>query len=208
MTNKESKSQAQLPRGFVRLQGSLDYDNWVYTSKAQWETMGILYVLTETNPQLEEEVKTVPLTPDQVEVRTLQWRDTEQNRVSIHNTNVVVRRQTAGEELEEGDLLVADYATMPDFTSITRDETAAEKAKRVAKYETDCTKMWSNIVSTCAAEPLSVVRSGTDADKPNGRLAFDVLKAKYDAVTTSTVVSLLKRTFDIQQNGPIERHLE
>lgn len=117
MTNKESKSQAQLPRGFVRLQGSLDYDNWVYTSKAQWVDMGILYVLTETNPQLEEEVKTVPLTPDQVEVRTLQWRDTEQNRVSINNTNVVVTRQTAGEELQEGDLLVADYANMPDFTS-------------------------------------------------------------------------------------------
>ena len=99
----------------MRLQGSLDYDNWVYTSKAQWADMGILYVLTETNPQLEEEVKTVPLTPDQVEVRTLQWRDTEQNRISIHNTNVVVTRQTAGGELQEGDLLVADYANMPDF---------------------------------------------------------------------------------------------
>lgn len=65
----------------MRLQGSLDYDNWVYTSKAQWETMGILCVLMETNPRLEEEVKTAPLTPDQVEVRALQWRDAEQNRV-------------------------------------------------------------------------------------------------------------------------------
>ena len=103
MTNKKSKSQAQLPRGFVRLQDSLDYGNWVYTSKAQWASMGILYVLTETNPRLEVEVKTVPLTPDQVEMRTLQWRGTEQNRVSVHNTNIVVRRQTAGEELGEGE---------------------------------------------------------------------------------------------------------
>jgi hypothetical protein len=67
----------------------------------------------------------------------------------------------------------------------------------------DCTKMWSNIVpTTCAAEPLSVVRSGTDVGKPNGRTALDVLKAKYEhAATTSTVVSLRRRRRRRRQAG-------
>jgi len=44
-------------------------------------------------------------------------------------------------------------------------------------------------------------------EKPDGKKAFEVLKKKYDTVTTSTVVALLKRAFDIKQNGTIEQHL-
>ena len=79
---KQSGTSVVLPRGYARLNGALDYDAWVYTCKAQWARAGTLYALSAEDPRTTEEVKMVPLPPQEVEWKRADFKSKEDLRVT------------------------------------------------------------------------------------------------------------------------------
>ena len=209
MSQRHSKNETIIPRGYIRLEGAKNYDKWVFTCKAQWLKEGTLYVLTDIDPrpQVGGNAPTaleVPLLDKEIEDMESAYKHREDNRVMAANSVVTVAANVANQAIQQGVLQVPDYSAMPDYSDLTRPETVSERRKRILKYEEDLAKLWSSIIASCADEPMTVVRQ---ANAQDGKAAFEVLKAKYDLVTTSTVVAMLKKAFDSKQSGGIEQHL-
>ena len=210
MSQRHSKNETMIPRGYIRLEGAKNYDKWVFTCKAQWTRDGTLYVLTGNDPRPQvggnapAVTLEVPLQEREIEGMETAYRQSEDNRVLVANSTVMVDAASASRAVQAGELQIPDYSQMPDFAELTRAESVSEKRKRIEKYEEDLAKLWSSIIATCADEPMTVVRQ---ANAQDGKAAYEVLKAKYDLITTSTVVAMLKKVFDTKQSGGIEQHL-
>ena len=62
MTNNHSKhgsDDTALPRGYIRLQGTRNYDKWAFTCQAKWSELGTDYVLTSNDPRKEDSVRSM-----------------------------------------------------------------------------------------------------------------------------------------------------
>ena len=177
----KSSGEATLQRGYVRLEGSSNYDKWVFTCKAQWAQLGILYLLTAKDPRPQSEgnaqevgdLKQVPLSQTEIDDMQRAFKQREDNEVSVANSVAMNAAYHAGQAIDANALRIADYSQMPDYADLTRDETVSEKRARIAKYESDLSIMWSAIISSCADEPMTVVRQ---AEAQDGLAAFNVLK--------------------------------
>ena len=209
-------SSTSVPRGYSRLTNAFDYVAWVYTSKAQWASEHILYALTSKYPREDDTVMQVPYTADELKWKDQEYMDGQRLWAETTNTNAKNLAISESRNLRDGELVAPDFSGKPDYSADMRDETQGEKRLRIEKFERALTKIWTAIVATCGEEPLTIIRQGGaggdlmgegGTEKPDGRKAFNLLKKKYDTVTTSTVVALLKRAFDCHQSGGIEKHL-
>ena len=189
-----SELNKNLPKGMILLTGEGNWDSWDFKFLACASRDEIDYVLAEDDPNEDATRTMVPLTESelvnaknlQVATAQLEWDAFYQQHHPGHQVPQV------------------DPAVLPDISDQTRPETNAERQKRCKKYRDDVSKLWSLIVASVAEGPLAIVRQAASKD---GKGAHDKLRARYEAMSSSTCVSLIKRCFDFIQDGAIADHV-
>lgn len=184
-----------LPKGMIMLEGASNWDAWDYKLLACASRDKIDYIRTEPDPNLDAVRVTVPLTePEESAAKMAQIFEIQTQWDDYYLQNGFGQAPRV-DPLDP---------RLPDISGATREENNGERNTRCLKYTEDVGKFWSIIVASVSEEPLAVVRQ---ADAKDGKGAYEKLQARYEAMTSSTCVALIKRCFDVVQTGSIAAHV-
>jgi hypothetical protein len=140
------QGEVTLQRGYVRLEGASNYDKWVFTCKAKWAELGILYLLTANDPRPQGggnaqdvgDLKQVPLNQSEIDDMQRAYKQREDNEVSVANSVAMNAAYHAGRVVDANALRIADYSQMPDYADLTRDESVSESGPASRSMSRTC----------------------------------------------------------------------
>lgn len=71
------------------------------------------------------------------------FKQVEDNRAMVANANSVAQVAACAAQIaaQPDALQISDYSQMPDYSDLTRSQSASEKRKRILRYKVDLAKL-------------------------------------------------------------------